>query len=94
MGRTRSLCTQASDPPDPCDDVMTLRLVVSELLARMPVKQQQIVTLRVDGHRVEEISTAVGRSRRTVERVLQQFRRKLKQELQPEDTGHHGGRVS
>jgi RNA polymerase sigma-70 factor (ECF subfamily) len=51
-----------------------LRLVVAEQLAGLPAASQEIVRLRLIGHEVGEISTRTGRARRTVERVLQEFR--------------------
>jgi RNA polymerase sigma-70 factor, ECF subfamily len=54
-----------------------LRLLVAELLDRLPEAQQQIVRLRLEGYEVAETAEQSGRSKRTVERVLQDFRRAL-----------------
>ena len=51
-----------------------LRLVVEEQLAGLPPAHQEMVRLRLTGYEVGEISARTGRSRRTVERVLQEFR--------------------
>lgn len=59
-----------------------LRMVISDLVSQLSPSQQQIVTLRVEGHTAHEIATAVGCSKRTVERVLQQFRAKLSTEIE------------
>ncbi|HXD88209.1 MAG TPA: sigma-70 family RNA polymerase sigma factor [Urbifossiella sp.] len=56
-----------------------LRLVLEEQLAGMPESNQTIVRLRIEGHEVAEIAERTGRSRRTVERVLQEFRVRLSQ---------------
>jgi RNA polymerase sigma-70 factor (ECF subfamily) len=54
-----------------------LELIVEDLVGDLPEAHRQIVRLRIEGHRSEEISRATERSKRTVERVLQEFRQKL-----------------
>lgn len=54
-----------------------LRMVVDEVLVALPESHRRIVELRIEGHEVEEIAAAVGRSKRTTERVLQEFRNRL-----------------
>jgi RNA polymerase sigma-70 factor (ECF subfamily) len=54
-----------------------LKMVVDELLGGLPVTQRVIVELRIDGFQVDEIAQKTGRSRRTVERGLQEFRAQL-----------------
>jgi RNA polymerase sigma factor (sigma-70 family) len=54
-----------------------LNLIVQEMLERMPQSQREIVELRVAGYEVEEIARHVGRSKRTVERLLQTCRQEL-----------------
>ena len=54
-----------------------LKMVVEELLGGLPATQRVIVELRIDGFQVEEIARKTGRSRRTVERGLQEFRAQL-----------------
>ena len=56
-----------------------LRLVIEELIEALPESHQRIVNLHIEGWSVCEISTEVQRSKRTVERVLQQFRAELKE---------------
>ncbi len=53
------------------------RLAAEEALNRLPPLQRRIVELRVEGYQVVEIARATGRSLRTVERTLQQCRRRL-----------------
>ncbi len=55
----------------------TLRLVIDELLEGLPPSMRPIVELRVEGHEVDEIARQTGRSKRSVERALQEFRKKL-----------------
>jgi RNA polymerase sigma factor (sigma-70 family) len=54
-----------------------LKLVAEEALERMPPTQREIVEYRVAGYEVEEIAHRVGRSKRTVERILQSCRQQL-----------------
>lgn len=54
-----------------------LQMVVDELLSKLPDSQRSIIELRIDGHKTNDIAGLTKRSSRTVERVLQEFRRKL-----------------
>jgi RNA polymerase sigma-70 factor (ECF subfamily) len=54
-----------------------LRMAFDEHLADLPPSNREIVRLRVEGYEVGEIAGRTGRARRTVERVLQDFRRRL-----------------
>lgn len=54
-----------------------LRLTVAEALQQLPPQHRQMVTLRIEGYEVEEIAQHVGRSKRTVERILQEGRARL-----------------
>ena len=66
--------------PDDGDDFATsfLRLVVNDTLERMPPLERQALELRMEGYEVAEIADRMGRSKRTVERCLQQARTRLK----------------
>jgi RNA polymerase sigma-70 factor (ECF subfamily) len=55
----------------------TLQLTIDELLAPLPESHREIVRLRTDGFEVAEIAAKVGRAKRSVERILQEFRQKL-----------------
>jgi RNA polymerase sigma-70 factor (ECF subfamily) len=54
-----------------------LRLDIDELLQQLPQSQRTIIQLRIEDHTVEEIARRTGRSHRTVERALQDFRTRL-----------------
>jgi RNA polymerase sigma-70 factor (ECF subfamily) len=56
----------------------TLGLVIDELLDSLPGSMRAIVELRVEGHEVDAIASRTGRSRRSVERALQEFRTRLR----------------
>jgi RNA polymerase sigma-70 factor (ECF subfamily) len=54
-----------------------LRLVLDEQLAELPESNRAIVRMRMEGYELGEIAGRAGRSRRTVERVLRDFRDRL-----------------
>lgn len=62
-----------------------LRLTIDEILAPMAEVNRRVIRLRIDGYEIAEITSKVTVSRRTVERVLQSFRVKLRRALEPED---------
>lgn len=58
-----------------------LKLVIDDLLQALPAAQQQMVALRIEGFEIADIATQTKRSKRTVERSLQEFRTQLSQLL-------------
>ncbi len=54
-----------------------LRIVVEDLLQELTESHRKMIELRIEGHEVVDIATSVRRSKRSVERVLQEFRRRL-----------------
>lgn len=54
-----------------------LQMVIDELLAELPEAHRRMIELRISGHNVNEIAETTGRAKRSVERVLQQFRQRL-----------------
>jgi RNA polymerase sigma-70 factor (ECF subfamily) len=54
-----------------------LRMVIDEVLETLPASHRPIVERRIEGYEVAEIAEQVQRSKRTVERILQEFRQKL-----------------
>ena len=54
-----------------------LQMVVDDLLCDLPSTNRKIVELRIEGYRSDAIAQRMERSKRTVERVLQDFRLKL-----------------
>src|SRR4051794_20549407 len=65
--------------------LVTLRLVVEELLSDMNESHRRMIELRIEGHEVNEIAEAVQRSKRSVERVLQDFRKRLDSLIRDEE---------
>jgi RNA polymerase sigma-70 factor, ECF subfamily len=59
------------------DALSLLRMVVEELLQSQPEAHRRMIELRIEGHELNEIAATVKRSKRSVERVLQDFRQKL-----------------
>jgi DNA-directed RNA polymerase specialized sigma24 family protein len=56
----------------------SLKMVIGDVLSDLPEVQQEMIVRRIDGCQVEEIAAETGRSKRTVERVLQDFRERLR----------------
>lgn len=54
-----------------------LQMTIQEALAGLPEVNRQIILLRIEGYEVAEIAERTGRSKRTVERILQESRKKL-----------------
>jgi RNA polymerase sigma-70 factor (ECF subfamily) len=70
-----------SREPTPLEAAV-LTETVERLLAGLEGREREIVSLCLQGHSVEEISEQVGRSRRTVQRVL----KRVNDELQEPDS--------
>jgi RNA polymerase sigma-70 factor (ECF subfamily) len=62
-----------------------LQLVIDEALAKLLPHHKQMIELRIEGLEVAEIAARTGRSKRTVERVLQEARARLKDLLHEGD---------
>lgn len=61
-----------------------LRMTINEILADVPDKQRNVALLRIQGFEVGEIAEKVGRSKRSVERMLQDFRKLLRSSIDDE----------
>jgi RNA polymerase sigma-70 factor, ECF subfamily len=64
-----------------------LQMTIDEALQRLPPQHRQMLTLRVEGCEVAEIARRTGRAKRTVERILQECRKRLADLLEMEDQG-------
>jgi RNA polymerase sigma-70 factor (ECF subfamily) len=62
-----------------------LEFVVDEILEQLPPQNRSMVKLRLDGCDVAEVALITGRSRRSVERILQEARLKLRELLREDD---------
>lgn len=54
-----------------------LKMSIDEIVLDYSEIERRIVELRIEGYEIEQIAIRVARSRRTVERVLQEFRSDL-----------------
>jgi len=67
--------------PDPLHSndsaTMLLKMAVEEALSQLPPQHKLVVELRMEGHEVAEIAERTGRSKRSIERILQECRKKL-----------------
>ena len=61
-----------------------LQMVIAETLEPLDPPYRAMIELRIEGYEVAEITQKTGRSRRTVERVLQTFRNRLDSVLREE----------
>ena len=69
---------QAADPlSDDGQAAALLRMAVGEALDRLPEQHRQAIRLRMEGSEVAEIAEITGRSKRSVERLLQEGRERL-----------------
>jgi RNA polymerase sigma-70 factor (ECF subfamily) len=66
-----------------------LQGTLMEVLDQLPVSQRQMVELRIQGHAIDEIARQTGRSKRTVERNLQEIRRQLRAVLESDPSTSH-----
>lgn len=74
----RTVGVDAVEPPGTDEAAHTLlRLVVDEVIAGLPEGHRESVRLRLEGFEVAEIATRTGRSLRSTERVLQEFRARM-----------------
>jgi DNA-directed RNA polymerase specialized sigma24 family protein len=55
----------------------SLKIVIDDVMSDMIEVNRAIITQRIEGYEVSEIAANVNRSKRTVERVLQDFRTRL-----------------
>lgn len=67
---------------DDDEALATLRMTISDMLNDMPESSREVIALRIEGHEVNTIAERTGRAKRSVERVLQEFRNALTQELE------------
>lgn len=72
---------QAEGLPQPPQDEDAaadfLRVVLDDVMTGLPESNRAIIRLRMEGYEVKEIADRTGRSRRTVERVLNDFRSRI-----------------
>lgn len=62
--------------------LIEMRMLVGEVVEKLPASHQRMIQLRMEGHEVSEIAIRTERSKRSVERVLHDFRRVLRDKLE------------
>ena len=62
-------------------DSALLEVCVEDVLGQLPASYRALVELRIQGHEVAELARRTGRSKRTVERILQEVRNRLRELL-------------
>ena len=60
---------------------LVLRLTIEEVLATLPPTHHQVIRDRIDGREISEIAARGVLSRRSIERILQSFRGRLRKSL-------------
>lgn len=75
--RTQQTEGLALPPQDGDASADFLRVVLDDIMTGLPASNREIVRLRMEGYEVKEIAAHTGRSRRTVERVLNDFRSRI-----------------
>ena len=58
---------------------------IRALLNRLDERDRQVVTMTLQGYSVQEISAEIGRSERTVQRVLERLKAELQQRSAVDD---------
>lgn len=59
-----------------------LKMTIAEIVENLPENDRQIIMMRMEGHDVQDIANECGRSKRSVERILQKFRTRLANEIE------------
>jgi RNA polymerase sigma-70 factor (ECF subfamily) len=79
VAHTRSMGDRNIETSADTTDV--LRMTIDDVLATLPEQHRQVVHARIDGYEIAEIAERVTISRRSVERILQSFRKRLRTTL-------------
>lgn len=79
VSHTRSMGEFDIEIPDDASNI--LRLTIDDILVDLPESHRQVVHLRINGSEIGAISSQVSISRRSVERILQSFRKRLRKTL-------------
>ncbi len=80
VGRTQAIGQHQIASQGGSDDI--LRLTIEELICALPKEHQAVISDRIQGYEVAEMAERHQLSKRTIERILQSFRRRLKEQLE------------
>jgi RNA polymerase sigma-70 factor (ECF subfamily) len=70
------------EPGSDSEACTMLRMSIEEALERLTAQQRRVICLRMENHEVVEIAQITGRSKRSVERLLQDSRERLAELLE------------
>jgi RNA polymerase sigma-70 factor (ECF subfamily) len=65
--------------------LIVLRMVVGGVLKDLPESHRRMIEMRLEGHEVADIARDLGRSKRSIERVLQNFREQMSELIHEAD---------
>lgn len=77
--------TTDSSPSGDETSLQILRIAIDEVLGGLSEEHRRILQLRIEGHEVAEIAAQLGRSKRTVERILQELLKALSESIRSEE---------
>ncbi len=80
ISKTEQLSDQPMEAAKTSEDI--LRLTIDELIDELPAEQRGAIRDRIGGFEIAEISERNEISKRTTERILQNFRTRLQRELE------------
>jgi RNA polymerase sigma-70 factor (ECF subfamily) len=87
--------TELDDSRDALEEgggsLLVMKMIIEETLESLPADQRRMVQLRIEGYTVSEIAADIKRSKRSVERLLQDFRARLGRLLFEEPLNHGSG---
>ncbi len=86
INKTHSLIEKDHEKEGSNDDeaFIVLKLTVEEILSTLSVAEREIVEMRIAGHEINQIVESSKRAKRSVERILQSFRGRLKGAIEGE----------
>jgi RNA polymerase sigma-70 factor, ECF subfamily len=90
--RTSSLSQDRDDLVGQADEDAArwiLESSIDDVIKRQPETNREIIRLRIEGHEVQSIAEQTQRSKRTIERVLQNFRTELLKEISIGEDGEN-----
>ena len=84
VGKTQHLkdSSQAARETHDNEALIILRMTIDEILGNLPEVEKDVVRLRIEGYEINDIAHQTQRAKRSVERILQNFRKTLKSTIE------------
>jgi RNA polymerase sigma-70 factor (ECF subfamily) len=85
VSRTQPLEHELDSPVSRDDEesaFQILKLTIDELIRSLPPEHHEIVYMRIEGREINEIAEKTRRAKRSIERILQGFRKQLSETLE------------